>query len=85
MNIQPISPNFTGGSIVYRVSKEYSGNITRPFFENEILKIVRDQNLPANIHKKHFDITFDTQFEQAKIQQFKDKLDKAGIKFKLLI
>lgn len=84
MNIQAITPSFTG-NVTYRVSKDYAQNALRPFFENEVLDIIRTQKPPANIHGQNFDVTFDTKFQKKQIQNFINTLDKAGIKFKLLI
>ena len=84
MNIQPLTPSFTG-NVTYRVSKEYAQNTVRPFFEYEVLNVLRKQKLPANIKGDNFDVTFDNKFQQSQIKQFKDTLNDAGIKFKLLI
>lgn len=84
MSIQALNTSFTG-SVTYRISKNYAGNIKKTFLENEVLNVIRKQDLPASIHGKNFDITFDPKFQQSQIKQFKDTLDAAGIQFKLLI
>lgn len=85
MNIHPITPSFTGSNVVYRVSKDFTENAARPFFTNEVLNVVREQKLPANIKGNTFDITFDSHFQQEQMKKFENTLNEAGIKFKLLI
>lgn len=84
MNIQPVTPSFTG-DVVYRVSKSYMRNASRPYFEYEVLNVLRKQDLPANIKGNNFDVSFDKEFQKKQIKIFKDTLDEAGITFKLLV
>ena len=84
MNIQPITPNFTG-NIVYRVSREFGNNAKNSFLLNDMLEVVRNQKLPAIFHNNMVDVTLDSKYQQKEITAFKETLNKAGIKFKLLV
>ena len=84
MNIQSVTPNFTG-SVTYRVAKDYAKNKNIHNLDGKVLKVLREQKLPAIIHNRHIDISFDKQYQQANAQIFKDTLKSAGIEFKLLV
>jgi len=84
MNVQPVTPNFTG-SVIYRISKDYTQNTHIKNLDGQMMNILREQKLPAIIQNRHIDVSFDKQYQQKEMRLFKDTLKDAGIKLKLLI
>lgn len=83
MNIQFNAPSFTG-NVTYRIAKQNQKNLNLPPLENRVLKILREQKLPAIVKNSHVDVTFDEKYQRKEIQEFKNAANNAGINLQVL-
>ena len=77
MNIQSVSPNFTG-NLIHRVSPLYRKNKGNQYLYNQVIDIVKEAKTPAVVSNKGIDLMDPS-------KAVLDALEAKGIQSKILI